>query len=69
MIMNQRQMNASSANGGDIIINQNLNFATGIQSTVKAEIMNMLPQIKQSTVSAVAEERAKGGQFAKVFGG
>ena len=70
MIMNQRQLqSAGGGAGGNIVINQNLNFATGIQSTVKAEIMNMLPQIKQSTVTAVAEERAKGGQFAKVFGG
>ncbi len=70
MIMNQRQLQSEpGVAGGNIVINQNLNFATGIQSTVKAEIMNMLPQIKQSTVTAVAEERAKGGQFAKVFGG
>ena len=54
--------------GGGIIIEQNLNFATGVSQTVRAEIMNMLPAIRQNTLSAVQDARLRGGTFAKDFG-
>ena len=54
--------------GGGIVINQSLNFSTGVQQTVRSEIRNMMPSIKQQTVSAVAEARSRGGSFAKTFG-
>jgi len=50
--------------GGSIVVNQSLNFATGIQNTVRAEIISMMPQIQNQTVSAVAEARMRGGKFA-----
>ena len=54
----------------DIIhINQNLNFALGVTNTVRTEIANLLPQIQQSTISAVADAKLRGGKFAKAFGG
>lgn len=53
--------------GGSIVVNQSLNFATGIQNTVRAEIISMMPQIQNQTVSAVAEARMRGGKFAKAF--
>ena len=41
-------------NGGKpIVINQNLNFSTGVSQTVRAEVMNMLPQIQSSTLEAM----------------
>ncbi len=55
--------------GGGITIEQNLNFATGVSQTVRAEVMNLLPAIQQSTVSAVQDARLRGGRFAKDFGG
>jgi len=54
--------------GAGITIEQNLNFATGIQNTVRAEVLNLLPQIQQSTIAAVADAKLRGGKFAKAFG-
>jgi len=54
--------------GGGITINQNLNFSTGIVPTVRAEVQNLMPQIKKETVGAVAEARSRGGAFARTFG-
>jgi hypothetical protein len=55
--------------GGSVVINQNLNFALGVTNTVRTEIANLLPQIQQSTISAVADAKLRGGKFAKAFGG
>ena len=55
--------------GQPIVINQNLNFALGVTNTVRTEIANLLPQIQQSTISAVADAKLRGGKFAKAFGG
>jgi hypothetical protein len=54
--------------GGGITIEQNLNFATGVSQTVRAEVMNMLPAIRENTLSAVRDARLRGGTFAKDFG-
>jgi len=53
---------------GVVSIRQNLNFAVGVTNTVRAEVMNMLPAIQQSTVNAVAEAKQRGGKFSKAFG-
>ena len=55
--------------GGSIVIEQNLNFATGISQTVRAEVLNLLPAIQESTLGAVRDARLRGGSFAKDFGG
>lgn len=54
--------------GGGITIEQNLNFATGVSQTVRAEVMNLLPAIRENTLSAVRDARLRGGTFAKDFG-
>jgi hypothetical protein len=54
--------------GGGVNVVQNISFSTGIVPTVRSEVMNMLPLIKQQTISAVAEQRSRGGAFAKTFG-
>jgi|TARA_R100000482_G_scaffold60174_1_gene21987 hypothetical protein len=54
--------------GGSVVVNQSLNFSTGIVPTVRAEVLNMLPTIKQETINAVAETRSRGGSFARTFG-
>jgi hypothetical protein len=53
--------------GGTVVINQTLNFALGVQQTVRAEVMNMLPQITNAAKSAVADARMRGGSFAGAF--
>ena len=46
--------------GGGVVINQNINFATGVQATVRSEVLGMLPLISQASVGAVAEARRRG---------
>ncbi len=46
--------------GGGVVINQNINFATGVQATVRNEVLGMLPLISQASVGAVAEARRRG---------
>jgi hypothetical protein len=60
---------AMSGGGSGVVINQNLNFALGVTSTVRTEIANLLPTIQQSTITAVADAKLRGGKFAKAFGG
>ena len=45
---------------GGVVINQNINFATGVQATVRNEVLQMLPLISQASVGAVAEARRRG---------
>ena len=53
---------------GGVVVNQSLNFSTGVVPTVRAEVMNMMPVIKEETISAVAQSRSRGGSFARTFG-
>ena len=67
-IMNN--MNSKNAMGGSsIVINQSVNFATGVVPTVRAEVMSMLPQIADVTKASVSEAAARGGQFRRVLQG
>jgi len=62
-IMNN--MNSKNAMGGGTPINiyQNLNFATGVVPTVRAEVTKMMPQIADVTKAAVQESAMRGGTF------
>lgn len=63
-LMNNHMTNSTlRGSGTPIIINQSVNFATGIQGTVRAEVMQMLPQIAEVSKSAVAESAERGGSF------
>jgi len=46
--------------GGGVVINQNINFATGVQATVRNEVLQMLPLISQASIGAVSEARRRG---------
>ena len=67
-IVNGADTKSSMSGGGGVSVVQNLNFAVGITNTVRAEVMNMLPAIQQSTISAVADAKQRGGKFSKAFG-
>ena len=57
-------MNTKGAMGGQsIVVNQSLNFSTGVVPTVRAEITKMMPQINDATKSAVLEAAARGGAY------
>ena len=49
-------------------VNITLNFSTGIQSTVRAEVMGLMPVISANVKSAVAEARQRGGAFSEAMG-
>ena len=63
MMNNMNSKNAMS--GGTVIVNQSVNFATGVVPTVRAEVQKMLPQISDVTKGAVLEAAVRGGSFRK----
>jgi uncharacterized small protein (DUF1192 family) len=67
-IVNGSDTRSAMSGGSGVNITQNLNFTVGITNTVRAEVMNMLPAIQQSTLNAVAEAKQRGGKFSKAFG-
>lgn len=67
-IRNNADTKKTMSGSGGVNVTQNLNFAVGITNTVRAEVMNMLPAIQQSTVQAVADAKQRGGKFSKAFG-
>lgn len=69
VVRNNADSKSMMGGGGGVSITQNLNFALGVTNTVRSEIANMLPTIQQSTISAVADAKLRGGKFAKAFGG
>ena len=56
-------------NAGGVTINQSLNFSTGVAQTVRAEVLNLMPQIQEATKAAVANSRQRGGSFSKAMVG
>jgi len=67
-IMNN--MNTKNAMGGTpIIVNQSVNFATGVVPTVRAEVTKMMPQIADVTKGAVAEAAMRGGNYRRMLQG
>lgn len=51
--------------GGGVVINQSINFSTGVVATVRAEVGRMMPQIADTTKAAVLEASQRGGSFRK----
>ena len=59
-------MNSKGMGGGTtVIVNQSVNFATGIVPTVRAEVTKMMPMISDVTKGAVLEAAVRGGSFKK----
>jgi len=61
--------NKLGSGGGGVVVNQTINVTTGIQSTVRAEIVQLMPQIAQAAKGAVADARLRGGNFSKAMAG
>lgn len=49
---------------GGVVINQVINVTTGVQQTVRAEIMTLMPQIAGAAKAAVADAKLRGGSYA-----
>ena len=48
---------------GAVVINQTVSFATGVQDTVRNEVLQLLPDIAESSKGAVLEAMNRGGAF------
>ena len=68
-IMNNMNTKNAMGGGGTTIINQSINFATGVVPTVRAEVMKMMPQIADVTKGAVAEAAMRGGNYRRQLQG
>jgi len=53
----------SALGGGTVVVNQSINFSTGIVPTVRAEVTRMLPQIAEVSKAAVLDAAQRGGSF------
>lgn len=63
----QAMMSEQGGTGGGVVVNQTINISTGVQQTVRAEIMSMAPQIAAQAKSAVLDARRRGGGFSAAF--
>jgi len=66
LLNNMNTQNALS--GTSTIVNQSINLSTGVAQTVHAEVLNLLPAIKEQTLMAVSDSKRRGGSFGKVMG-
>ena len=49
------------------VVNQTINVTTGVATTVRAEILSMMPRIKSETISAMIDGKKRGNVVGKVF--
>ena len=68
-IVSNKNLAGAGIGGGGVTVNQTINVTTGVQQTVRSEIVNLMPQIANATKAAVADSRLRGGSFSKAFGG
>lgn len=68
-MMNNMNSKNAMGGGGTTVINQSINFATGVVPTVRAEVMKMMPQIADVTKGAVAEAAMRGGNYRRALQG
>jgi len=61
-IMNNAD-SSGALGGSTVVVNQSINFSTGIIPTVRAEVMRMLPQIAEVSKAAVLDAAQRGGSF------
>jgi len=61
--------NKMGGGGSSVVVQQTINVTTGVQQTVRAEIVQLMPQIAQAAKGAVADARLRGGNFSKAMVG
>lgn len=54
--------------GSGVVVNQTINLTTGVSQTVRAEVLNMLPQIADAAKGAVLDAKRRGGSYAAALG-
>jgi len=65
-VLNRGQAMMGGADGG-VTLNQTINLTTGIQQTVRAEVMSLAPQIAAQAKAAVLDAKRRGGGFSAAF--
>lgn len=58
---------SKGGSAGGIVVNQTINVSTGVQQTVRAEIMGLMPQISNAAKAAVADAKLRGGNYGKMM--
>lgn len=61
---NETVLDHTKGQGGGVVVNQVINVTTGVQQTVRAEIMTLMPQIAGAAKAAVADAKMRGGGYA-----
>lgn len=59
--------NGDLAGGSGVVVNQTINISTGVQQTVRAEIISLMPQISNAAKAAVADAKLRGGNYGKMM--
>ena len=54
------------SSGGTTVV-QHITVNAGVSSTVRAEMMNLLPSFAQAAKNGVADAKLRGGQYAKAL--
>lgn len=67
VVKNNMDTKGMMGSGKPVVVNQNLNFSTGVSQTVRAEVLNLLPQIQSSTLEAMLDAKQRGGTFATIM--
>lgn len=67
-VMTAAQTKDMLGGGGGVTIQQTINVTTGVQQTVRSEIMQLMPKIADASKAAVLDARRRGGSFAATFG-
>lgn len=58
---------STGGSGSGVVVNQTINVSTGVQQTVRAEIMGLMPQISNAAKAAVADAKMRGGNYGKMM--
>jgi phage-related minor tail protein len=58
---------ATTGGSQSITVVQNINVSTGVQQTVRAEVMGLMPQIAAASKAAVLDAKRRGGSFGGSF--
>ena len=66
-ILSVPQAKAAVGGGPGVAMQQTINVTTGVQQTVRAEVMAMMPVIREASTMAVLDARRRGGSFAGSF--
>jgi len=69
-IMNSNNTRSALGNTSPpIIVNQSINVSTGVQETVRAEVINLMPAIRESAAEAVSSRVQRGGNYQRAIRG